>query len=294
MICSIKFYVLEHFQTDLSAGVPMMDSAKSNYSIRDEIRDFWSERAATFDESVGHEIFSEAERKGWQRLIRKHLGEGQGRSALDLACGTAVISHLMNDVGFKVTGLDWSDTMLIQARAKAKKRGAAIRFVSGDAENTMEPKDSYDVITNRHLVWTLVDPPAAFREWFSVLKPGGKVLLVDGNLGKETWVKGLQRLWARISGKEPESPMTPAMLARHKAIRSRVYFSDQMPADAIVELLREAGFENIVVDRKLADIHWAQARKMPFLRGLDRMAQDRFAICATKPVLSPLPQRQMP
>jgi ubiquinone/menaquinone biosynthesis C-methylase UbiE len=91
----------------------------SNYSIRDEIRDFWSERAATFDESVGHEIFSEEERKGWQRLIRKHLGDGTGRAALDLACGTAVISHLMNDVGFKVTGLDWSDAMLGQAPISA-------------------------------------------------------------------------------------------------------------------------------------------------------------------------------
>ncbi len=283
MTFGIKFYVLELFQSSLTIGAPIMNSMNSNYSIRDEIRDFWSERAATFDESVGHEIFSEEERKGWQRLIRKHLGDGTGRAALDLACGTAVISHLMNDVGFKVTGLDWSDAMLGQARAKAKKRGADIRFVSGDAENTMEPKNSYDVITNRHLVWTLVDPPAAFAEWFSVLKPGGKVLILDGNMGKETWVKGLQKFWSRITGKPAASHMTPAMAARHQNIRSCVYFSDAMPAEAVVDLLTKAGFVNIVVDRKLSDIHWAQARKMPFLRGLERMVQERFAICAMKP-----------
>ena len=102
-------------------GAPMA-SYGANYSIRDEIRDFWSERAATFDQSVGHEIFSEAERKGWHSLIRKHLGEGQGRAALDLASGTGVISHLMHDMGFAVTGADWSEAMLEQARAKAKKR----------------------------------------------------------------------------------------------------------------------------------------------------------------------------
>lgn len=283
MTFGIKFYVLELFQSSLTIGAPIMNSMNSNYSIRDEIRDFWSERAATFDESVGHEIFSEEERKGWQRLIRKHLGDGTGRAALDLACGTAVISHLMNDVGFKVTGLDWSDAMLGQARAKAKKRGTDIRFVSGDAENTMEPKNSYDVITNRHLVWTLVDPPVAFAEWFSVLKPGGKLLILDGNMGKETWVKGLQKFWSRITGKPAASHMTPAMAARHQNIRSRVYFSDAMPAEAVVDLLTKAGFVNIVVDRKLSDIHWAQARKMPFLRGLERMVQERFAICAMKP-----------
>lgn len=260
-----------------------MNLSETNYSIRDEIREFWSERAVTFDESVGHEIFSEAERKGWQRLIRKHLGAGQGRKALDLACGTAVVSHLMHDAGFNVTGLDWSDAMLARARDKANRRGTNIRFVAGDAENTMEPRESYDVITNRHLVWTLVDPVTAFAEWFAVLKPGGKVLILDGNMGKDNWAKGLQRLWSKISGKPAPSHMDAGMMARHQAIRSQVYFSGEMPAAAVVDLLKATGFEKIVIDRRLADIHLAQARKMTFLRGLERMAQDRFAICATKP-----------
>lgn len=148
----------------------------------------------------------------------------------------------------------------------------------------MEPKESYDAITNRHLVWTLVDPAAAFREWFSLLKPGGKVLIVDGNLGKETWAKHVQHLWTKLTGRQAVTPMSPKMLARHQSIRSRVHFSSDMLAEAVVDLLRQGGFENIIVDRKLFDIHWAQARKMPFLRGLDRLMQERFAICASKPL----------
>jgi ubiquinone/menaquinone biosynthesis C-methylase UbiE len=260
-----------------------MSDAGANYSIRDEIREFWSARAATFDQSVGHEIFSEAERRGWHRLIRKHLGEGQGRQALDLASGTGVISHLMNDLGYVVTGADWSEAMLEQARAKAKKRNTDIRFFMRDAENTMEPRDHYDVITNRHLVWTLVDPKAAFAEWFAVLRPGGKLLIVDGNMGKKSWISHLNTAIAKMTGKPRRSHIDPAMAERLKDIRSRVYFSDQMPASAVVELLTEAGFIDPVVDRDLGDIHWAQARKMPPLRALERMVSDRFAICVTKP-----------
>jgi ubiquinone/menaquinone biosynthesis C-methylase UbiE len=261
------------------------DFAGTNYSIRDEIRDFWSARAATFDESVGHEIFSEAERRGWHRLLRKHLGEGQGRAALDLACGTAVISHLLNDLGFAVTGLDWSEAMLEQARAKAQSRGANIRFVMRDAENTNEPRESYDVITNRHLVWTLVNPPAAFAEWFALLKPGGKLLIVDGNMGRKTWVGAVRDAIARFSGRPTgrHNHLDPTMAARLQDIRSRVYFKDSMPADAVVHLLKEAGFETVTVDRALADIHLAQARKMPFWRALERLVSERYAICATKP-----------
>lgn len=259
-----------------------MSEVGANYSIRDEIREFWSERAATFDLSVGHEIFSEAERRGWHRLIRKHLGDGAGRQALDLASGTGVISHLMNDLGFKVTGADWSEAMLQQARNKAKRRGTDIRFIMRDAENTMEPRDHYDVITNRHLVWTLVDPRAAFAEWFAVLKPGGKLLIVDGNMGRKSWAGKLNAAIGRLTGK-PHSHMDPAMMARHQSIRSRVYFSREMPASAVVELLVGAGFVDPVVDRNLFDIRLAQALKMTPLRGLERMVQDRYAICVTKP-----------
>ena len=252
----------------------------ANYSIRDEIREFWSERAATFDQSVGHEIFSEAERAGWHKLIRKHLGEGQGRVALDLASGTGVISHLMHDMGFKVTGADWSEAMLEQARAKAKKRGADIRFIMRDAENTAEPRASYDVITNRHLVWTLVDAPAAFQEWFELLKPGGKLLIVDGNMGRKGWVT---RLRTAFGGKPGHSHLAPDMAERLQRIRTQVHFSGEMPAEAVVDALLAVGFVNPTIDRGLGAIHWPQARKMPFWRALERLTQDRFAICVTKP-----------
>jgi len=257
-----------------------MGDLGANYSIRDEIREFWSERAATFDESVGHEIFSEAERAGWHKLIGKHLGAGQGRAALDLASGTGVISHLMHDMGFVVTGADWSEAMLEQARAKAKKRNADIRFIMRDAENTAEPRGSYDVITNRHLVWTLVDAPAAFQEWFELLKPGGKLLIVDGNMGAKSWVTRLRMLFG---GKPGHARLAPAMSDRLQRIRQQVHFSGEMPADAVVAALLDVGFVNPVIDRRLGAIHWPQARKMTFWRGLERLTQDRFAICVTKP-----------
>ncbi|WP_176083529.1 class I SAM-dependent methyltransferase [Martelella sp. HB161492] len=263
-----------------------MDAAKPNYSIRDEIRDFWSKRAATFDDSVGHEIFSDAERKGWHRLIAKHLGRGDGRRALDLACGTAVISHLLHDLDFAVTGADWSEAMLERARSKAKMRGADIRFIMRDAENTMEPRESYDVITNRHLVWTLVDPQACFAEWFALLKPGGKLLIVDGNMGHKSWASRLHQFCDRLLGRPGDNRgthLSPDLAERHKRIRENVHFSDAMPAEAVVALLLEAGFADPVIDRSMGRIHLAQARKMPFWKALERMTQDRFAICVTRP-----------
>jgi len=256
---------------------------QSNYTLRDEIRDYWSKRAATFDQQVGHEIFSEAERQAWRELFLRHLGAGDGRRALDLASGTGVISHLLDGLGFDVTGLDWSDAMLERARAKAAARGARIRFVMGDAERTLEEPESYDVIVTRHLVWTLVDPRAAFREWHALLKPGGKLLIVDGDFVSDTLARRMIRWVERLTLKAPSnSHMTDAMREAHERILARVYFSKGARAGEVADLLREAGFSEIGIDYDLKRIHRQQARHMPLLKGLERATQHRYAITAVK------------
>ncbi|MBD2747064.1 methyltransferase domain-containing protein [Microvirga sp. BT688] len=255
----------------------------ANYTLRDEIRDYWSARAATFDEQVGHEIFSEGERQAWRDLFLRHLGAGEGRRALDLASGTGVISHLLHGLGFDVTGLDWSEAMLNQARAKAARRGADIRFVMGDAERTLEQPGSYDVLVTRHLVWTLVDPKAAFREWHSLLKPGGRLLIVDGDFVSDTLVKRMIRLIEKLVPGLAGAPHAPnGMRETHERILKRVYFSKGARAGEVANLLRDAGFAEIMIDHNLKPIHREQAKNLSLLKGFERATQHRYAVLAVK------------
>lgn len=260
-----------------------------NYNLKDEIKAYWSLRAETFDSQPGHEIFSESERAAWHALIRRHLGAGEGRKVLDLASGTGVVSHLLDDLGFHVTGMDWAEPMLERARAKAKSRGRNIRFLMGDAENTMEPDAAYDAITNRHLVWTLVDPLAAFKEWHRVLKPGGKLLIVDGDFVNPSPLAKFTGYLAKLATKlgigKTLAHHGPAssLVETHKSILSRVYFSEGARAEAVVDLLKQAGFSAVVIDTNLRAINRAQRANFGFLKGLERATQHRYAICAVKP-----------
>jgi len=88
----------------------------------------------------------------WKHLITEHVGEGNSRKALNLACGTGVMTMLMHELGFEITGLDFTEAMMARARRKAQAANAQITFLTRNAEETLEPDASYDVVIARHLV----------------------------------------------------------------------------------------------------------------------------------------------
>ncbi len=240
----------------------------SNRDLRDDIRDYWSDRAASFDDDPGHRIGDGAEMAAWQALFRRHLGPAGGRRLLDLASGTGEIARLCRDMGFEVTGLDWSEPMLERARAKLP----GVTFLQADAERTMLPAGSMDVIVTRPLVWTLVDPAAAFAEWHRVLAPGGQLLVVDGDFVTRS---RLARLLARLSPPKAQGTST-----RHLDILSRVHFSEGARAERVAALLSEAGFADLRMDTRLCAIHRAQSAALGWRKSLMRRAEHRYAISA--------------
>ena len=145
------------------------------------------------------------------------------------------------------------------------------------------------MIVTRHLVWTLVDPEACFREWWRVLKPGGKLLVIDGdfvNAGlAERLVKRLAALLERTGFIKPEAPHSPAATAgTHESILSRVYFSGGARAEAVASLIEEAGFAPVAIDTNLRRIHKTQASHFGFFKAMGRGFQHRYAIVAQKPL----------
>jgi ubiquinone/menaquinone biosynthesis C-methylase UbiE len=153
--------------------------------LKGEIAGIWDEHAGTYDHAGG-QIRTPEERNAWRSHIARALPQGK-LDVLDVGCGTGEISLLMARMGHNITGIDISEKMMRQAVAKAMNSGLAIDFRSGDAERTGFPDGSFDVVICRFLLWTLPDPQAALHEWYRVLKPGGKVLIIDGKWHDDTF-----------------------------------------------------------------------------------------------------------
>lgn len=71
--------------------------------------------------------------------------------------------------------------MLKKARERANVMGAYIDAVLGDAQILPFADNTFDCVCSRNLVWNLEMPQTAYREWLRVLKPGGILLIFDGN-----------------------------------------------------------------------------------------------------------------
>ncbi|ONK13802.1 class I SAM-dependent methyltransferase [Streptomyces sp. MP131-18] len=147
------------------------------------IAGYWDAAAASFDEEPDHGLRADATRAAWAALLRSWL-PAPPAEVLDAGCGTGSLSLLLAEDGHRVVGVDLSQKMIQRARAKFAAAQVEGRFLVGDAAVPPADGTSFDAVLCRHLIWTLPDPVAALREWVARLRPGGRLVLVEGRWGR--------------------------------------------------------------------------------------------------------------
>jgi len=145
----------------------------------DEIAGYWDDYADAYDAEPDHGLADPSTREAWRVLLERWLPQ-QSSLVADLGCGTGSLTSLVAGLGHSVVGVDLAGQMVQRARAKAEEFGARVTIRKGDV--TVPPIDplSVDVVLARHILWTLSDPAATLVRWRSLLRPGGRFLLVEG------------------------------------------------------------------------------------------------------------------
>jgi ubiquinone/menaquinone biosynthesis C-methylase UbiE len=133
---------------------------------------YWDREAGRYDRAmsfVEHRIFRDT--RPW--LCGQAVGD-----TLEVAIGTGLnLPHYPTDI--RLTGVEWSEGMLAQARRRAAALGRVVDLGSGDARALRFADASFDTVVCTFALCGIPDDRAALAEMVRVLRPGGRLLLAD-------------------------------------------------------------------------------------------------------------------
>ena len=119
--------------------------------------------------------------RAWLKALLREAAKGEPVDVLDLATGTGDVALALRRrlPGANICGLDLSEGMLEIARRKNERANAGITFIQGDCLATGLPDSSADLITIAYGVRNFQDLQAGYREMARVLRPGGKLCVLE-------------------------------------------------------------------------------------------------------------------
>ena len=219
------------------------ESATTTEQAR-RVREMFATIAARYD-LLNHLLSGNIDKR-WRRLVAKTLfATLSNREAriLDVACGTGDLSLTLSENGqARIVGIDFCRPMLEIAASKAIKSGSVVPFVEGDALGLPFGDRSFEAATIAFGLRNLASVEAGFKELLRILKPGGRVAVLEFSKPKAPVLRSLFKIYftkvlpwfgGLISGSKSAYQYLPDSVAR---------FPDK---SELASIMKEAGFEEI-------------------------------------------------
>jgi ubiquinone/menaquinone biosynthesis C-methylase UbiE len=173
------------------------------------LRRYWDKHARTYDQQMAF----------WERRL---FGDGRqwvcaqaSGEVLEVAIGTGRnLPHYPQ--GIRLTGVDFSPAMLELARRQADRLGRQVDLRLGDAQALQLPDASFDTVVCTCSLCAIPDQRRAIAEMRRVLRPGGRLLLLDHVTGTSRWVRAIQWLLEQVT-----RPLNEEHLLRRPLLQAR-------------------------------------------------------------------------
>lgn len=185
----------------------------------------------------------------WRKRAIKELKKTNPKHILDVACGTGDFSFAALPLQpEKITGLDISEEMLELGRKKIEKAGLTdtMDFIHGDSEQMPFADSSFDATTVAFGVRNFENLDKGLAEIFRVLKPGGKLVILEFSKPKIFPVKQLFNFYFKAI-----CPLIGRLVS--KDARAYTYLYESVIAfpegQEFLQYLKTAGFKNSTCTR---------------------------------------------
>ncbi|MGD0165997.1 MAG: methyltransferase domain-containing protein [Gaiellaceae bacterium] len=138
-----------------------------------------------FGADLGQHGFADVEQL---ELLIEVTGLGAGQRVLDLGCGNGMIAEFLSDsTGAHVTGLDYIELAIEQARRRTEAKADCLSFELGDINRLELEPSAFDLLLSIDSIYFSEDYEATIRTLKEALAPGGRMAFFY-SYGREPWV----------------------------------------------------------------------------------------------------------
>ena len=139
-----------------------------------------------WSDGSGYDVYIQDEflsfrKNAWKKQVLSHFPPDKKLMVLDIGTGPGFFACILSEEGHQVVGIDSSEGMLSCAEKNAQMLGVRPTFILMDGQKPTFEDNTFDLVINRNVTWTLFEPENAYAQWKRVLKSGGRLLIYDAN-----------------------------------------------------------------------------------------------------------------
>ena len=128
---------------------------------------------------LGNRLLSFGRDRSWRRAAALAAALRPGERALDACAGTGDLASELAARGARVVALDFCPEMIARGSGRAARARASFRFVLGDVLSLPFPAETFEVATIAFGLRNLAEPLLGLRELKRVLRPGGRLVVLE-------------------------------------------------------------------------------------------------------------------
>ncbi|MFK7760015.1 MAG: bifunctional demethylmenaquinone methyltransferase/2-methoxy-6-polyprenyl-1,4-benzoquinol methylase UbiE [Phycisphaerales bacterium] len=207
----------------------MFNAIARSYDLNNRVHSLWRDEA-------------------WRKHAVKKSKVRKGDRVLDVACGTGDLTQAFakQSQAGEIIGVDYTEGMLDIARHKREKLVAGlsgrVSYAHGDAMNLDYEDESFDVLSIAFGIRNVQVPSKAMGEFFRVLKPGGRLVVLEFDTPKNPFIRWFNNFYCGSV-----MPRTATWIARdtsgaYKYLPKSV--SSFMTREQMLGCIKDAGFVN--------------------------------------------------